>query len=129
MKLMGQNNLHKHLLENTIQFKKFKRSFWKNTGWVLIGNSKDPVELEEESLLSEHLNIQNSPILFGCRIGICGTCSIEILEGQESLQPRNKRRKGVSWSSSFWKFELPLGLPNSNKCKYSYQKNRDLNEY
>lgn len=48
----------------------------------------EPVQLEEDSLLSEHLTIQNSPILFGCRIGICGTCSVEILEGSEELQPR-----------------------------------------
>ena len=47
-----------------------------------------PVQLKEDSLLSEHLTAQNSPILFGCRIGICGTCSIEILEGTENLQPR-----------------------------------------
>ncbi|MEK6773531.1 MAG: 2Fe-2S iron-sulfur cluster-binding protein [Bdellovibrionota bacterium] len=51
-------------------------------------SEKKPVELKEDSLLSEHLNVQNSPILFGCRIGICGTCSIEILEGSEKLIPR-----------------------------------------
>lgn len=29
--------------------------------------------------LSEHLDIRNSPLLFGCRTGICGTCLIEVL--------------------------------------------------
>ncbi|MBC6436085.1 2Fe-2S iron-sulfur cluster binding domain-containing protein, partial [Nostoc sp. HG1] len=28
--------------------------------------------------LSEHLTIQNSPVLFGCRTGICGTCLVEV---------------------------------------------------
>ncbi|QKQ77239.1 2Fe-2S iron-sulfur cluster-binding protein [Nostoc sp. TCL240-02] len=29
--------------------------------------------------LSEHLTIQNSPVLFGCRTGICGTCLVEVV--------------------------------------------------
>jgi ferredoxin len=29
--------------------------------------------------LSEHLTIQNSPVLFGCRTGVCGTCLVEVL--------------------------------------------------
>jgi ferredoxin len=32
------------------------------------------------SVLSEHLTIENSPVLFGCRAGICGTCLIEVVE-------------------------------------------------
>ena len=33
--------------------------------------------------LSEHLTIENSPVLFGCRTGICGTCrsNVEVLNG------------------------------------------------
>jgi ferredoxin len=31
------------------------------------------------SILSEHLTIDNSPVLFGCRTGICGTCLVEVL--------------------------------------------------
>lgn len=38
-----------------------------------------PVELQEGDNLSNHLNITNSPILFGCRTGICGTCLIEVI--------------------------------------------------
>ncbi len=30
------------------------------------------------SQLSDSLTIQNSPILFGCRTGICGTCLVAI---------------------------------------------------
>lgn len=45
------------------------------------------VELQKHSHLSENLTIENSPILFGCRIGICGTCAIEVIDG-EGLHPR-----------------------------------------
>ncbi len=34
--------------------------------------------LEKHSPLSEHLTVQNSPVLFGCRTGICGTCLVVI---------------------------------------------------
>jgi len=39
-----------------------------------------PVSLQRGALLSEHLSIENSPLLFGCRTGICGTCLIEVEE-------------------------------------------------
>ena len=39
-----------------------------------------PVSLPCGAPLSEHLSIENSPLLFGCRTGICGTCLIEIEE-------------------------------------------------
>jgi ferredoxin len=29
--------------------------------------------------LSENLTIHNSPVLFGCRTGICGTCLVEAI--------------------------------------------------
>jgi ferredoxin len=37
-----------------------------------------PVELAEGAALSEHLDVRNSPLLFGCRTGICGTCLIRV---------------------------------------------------
>ncbi|WP_445630150.1 2Fe-2S iron-sulfur cluster binding domain-containing protein [Nostoc sp. DSM 114167] len=59
-----------------------------------------PIILECHQNLSEHLTIQNSPVLFGCRTGICGTCLIEIIgnipppqldeqEMLETLAPNN----------------------------------------
>ena len=33
-----------------------------------------PVEVPEGQTLSEELDASNSPLLFGCRSGICGTC-------------------------------------------------------
>ena len=35
-----------------------------------------PVELSEDTPLSLGLTLENSPILFGCRTGICGTCLV-----------------------------------------------------
>ena len=40
-----------------------------------------PVTLPAGANLSEHLNVNNSPVLFGCRMGLCGTCLSEVIEG------------------------------------------------
>lgn len=47
------------------------------------------VKLVAGSNLSEHLTISNSPVLFGCRTAICGTCLSEIVkqENGELLPP------------------------------------------
>lgn len=61
----------------------------------------DSITLKRSSQLSEHLTVQNSPVLFGCRTGICGTClvlvqgdirppSLEEREVLEILAPGNK---------------------------------------
>jgi ferredoxin len=34
-----------------------------------------PVEVPDGACLSEVLHIHNSPVLFGCRTGLCGTCT------------------------------------------------------
>jgi ferredoxin len=49
--------------------------------------SHAPVVMPENANLSEQLTIINSPVLFGCRTGICGTCLIEIEEGHQALTP------------------------------------------
>ncbi len=47
-----------------------------------------PIALPAGARLSEHLTVANSPVLFGCRTGICGTCLIEVLrEANGSLTP------------------------------------------
>jgi ferredoxin len=54
------------------------------------------VNLEAGANLSEHLHVQNSPILFGCRTGICGSCLIEIVEEKNgALLPPNEEEKEV----------------------------------
>lgn len=39
--------------------------------------------LPRGAVLSEELDIVNSPLLFGCRTGICGTCLVEV-EAEEN---------------------------------------------
>ena len=34
--------------------------------------------LEDKARLAEQLTVQNSPILFGCRTGLCGTCLVKV---------------------------------------------------
>ena len=48
------------------------------------GTDFAPIELPDLSRLSLHLTVQNSPLLFGCRSGLCGTCLIEV-EADEPL--------------------------------------------
>jgi ferredoxin len=43
--------------------------------------------LECNKNLSEYLTIQNSPVLFGCRTGICGTCLVEVIGDIPPPQP------------------------------------------
>ncbi len=52
------------------------------------GTSKPAVDLEVGVNLSENLTIHNSPILFGCRIGICGTCAVEVVSADDPLPER-----------------------------------------
>ncbi|MEL7245618.1 MAG: 2Fe-2S iron-sulfur cluster-binding protein [Cyanobacteria bacterium J06573_2] len=49
-----------------------------------------PINLELNQPLSEHLTVENSPILFGCRTGICGTCLV-IIEGD--IPPPSEEEK------------------------------------
>ena len=35
----------------------------------------EPLELARGESLAIELDIENSPVLFGCRTGICGTCA------------------------------------------------------
>ena len=37
-----------------------------------------PVRIAEGEHLSEHLTADNTPLLFGCRTGICGTCLVRV---------------------------------------------------
>jgi ferredoxin len=50
-----------------------------------------PIEydLEEGAEIAKVLNAANSPLLFGCRTGICGTCLVEVIEGSEEDRTPN----------------------------------------
>ena len=47
----------------------------------------ESIEVNAGELLSESLDVTNSPILFGCRTGICATCLVQIHAGMEYLPP------------------------------------------
>ncbi|MBO0347980.1 (2Fe-2S)-binding protein [Phormidium pseudopriestleyi FRX01] len=42
------------------------------------GTNYPPIALPQHDKLANYLTVQNSPILFGCRTGICGTCLCQI---------------------------------------------------
>lgn len=47
-----------------------------------------PLEICDGTNLSEVLNSLNSPVLFGCRTGLCGTCVVKVLPvGNEKMDP------------------------------------------
>ena len=52
----------------------------------------DAVVVSQHQNLAEILTVQNSPILFGCRTGICGSCLVT-LEG--NIPPPNDAEKEV----------------------------------
>jgi ferredoxin len=51
-----------------------------------------PVELASGAVLSEHLDVGNSPLLFGCRTGLCGTCLVRV-EGE--LPPASDEEREI----------------------------------
>jgi ferredoxin len=52
------------------------------------GTSFAATELPDLASLSETFTVEDSPLLFGCRSGLCGTCLIEVEEtGSERLEP------------------------------------------
>jgi ferredoxin len=45
------------------------------------------MELPDQACLADYLTAKNSPVLFGCRSGICGTCLVEV-ESLRDILPR-----------------------------------------
>lgn len=43
-----------------------------------LNTNYPPVTLNSHTPLANDLTVQNSPILFGCRTGICGTCLVTV---------------------------------------------------
>lgn len=58
-----------------------------------VGDTHPALELPEGCRLSERLDMTNSPVLFGCRTGICGTCLIEVVEASQPLAPPSEDEK------------------------------------
>ena len=57
------------------------------------GTFHAPGELAEGTELAQVFTVMNSPLLFGCRTGICGTCLVEVVAGSEQLQPAGEEEK------------------------------------
>lgn len=53
------------------------------------------ITVREGETLSESLDVMNAPILFGCRTGICATCLVRVLAGQEALPPISEEEAEV----------------------------------
>lgn len=52
------------------------------------GTAFAPLELPDLCSLPLHLTVLNSPVLFGCRSGLCGTCLIELEPlGADAVEP------------------------------------------
>lgn len=47
-----------------------------------------PIEVTAGQPLAEVLTVQNSPVLFGCRTGLCGTCVVGVVGdlGEASIE-------------------------------------------
>ena len=54
------------------------------------GTNYSAIILDAHQKLSEHLTVQNSPVLFGCRTGICGTCLV-LVNGETSPPSAEER--------------------------------------
>lgn len=60
---------------------------------ISFPNTKFPsLKLNAHESLAEYLTTQNSPILFGCRTGLCGTCLVEIIG---DIPPAGEEEKEV----------------------------------
>lgn len=53
------------------------------------------ITVAEGEYLSESMDVMNSPILFGCRTGICATCLVTVLAGAEHLPPMSEDEREV----------------------------------
>lgn len=72
------------------------------------GGEHAPVCLPKGSNLSEHLTVENSPVLFGCRTGICATCLVEV---SGSLPPPSEDEREV----------LEIVAPDNPKARLACQ--------
>lgn len=52
------------------------------------GTRFEALELPHLARLPLHLTVENSPVLFGCRSGLCGSCLVEVeAVGPQALEP------------------------------------------
>lgn len=53
---------------------------------VSFTSGHSPIEVDGDGTLSDRLTAANSPVLFGCRTGICGTCA-SLVAARGALPP------------------------------------------
>ena len=54
-----------------------------------------PIRLEEGTSLADGLDVSASPIPFGCKDGLCGTCLIWVEALNGALPPPNEHERDV----------------------------------
>lgn len=82
-----------------------------------------PVKVPKEDNLSEHLNACNSPILFGCRSGLCGTCLIEVIEGDATPPSKDENEALEVYASGNPSARLACQIELSGPLKIRSLKN------
>ena len=73
-----------------------------------IDSDKPAVSLQKGAKLAEHLDATNSPLLFGCRTGICGTCLVRV---QGQIEPADADEEEV----------LEIFAPNDPEARLACQ--------
>lgn len=59
------------------------------------GTGYPEVSVPAGKTLSRVLDARNSPLLFGCRTGICGTCVVEVHAGADALAPASDDEREI----------------------------------
>ncbi len=62
---------------------------------TLVFTTGETLQVEANRKLSEMLDVTNSPVLFGCRTGICATCMVRVVSGAEHLPPLTEDEEEV----------------------------------
>jgi ferredoxin len=81
------------------------------------GTAFAAVELPDQANLSSHLTVLNSPLLFGCRSGLCGTCLIEV----EVVEVAGKSGGRLDPPDDAEREALALYAPNNERARLACQ--------
>jgi ferredoxin len=57
------------------------------------GSRWPSIQVEPGGALSSHLTALNSPVLFGCRTGLCGTCLVTVEPTDGAASPDDDERE------------------------------------
>lgn len=58
---------------------------------LIFDHNDDEIELEDDSPIAEAC--EDAGVPFACTEGVCGTCVIEIISGQENLSPATQEEE------------------------------------